>query len=161
MPNLRIRLIGLAIAAGAVIPLVSAGPSWAATRLSGSGNGYVTGNVVTSTREAGPNHIVQRDITGVLSGPLDGTFTEHVVGVVHPDGMVTFQGTLTLTGSVDGCGEGILVGRLQGRGQANPPVTDARAAIIDQSASTVGATGQGTVHQDGPELSYTFRYSCR
>lgn len=161
MLKLRRRSIAVAIAAGAALLLLWAAPSGAATPLSGSGDGYVTGNTVTSSRQAGPNHVVNRDITGTLSGALEGTFTEHIAGVVHPDGTVTFHGTLTLTGTVERCGSGTLVGRLQGRGQASPPVTDARATIIDQSANTISVTGHGTVRQVGVALSYTLRYSCR
>jgi hypothetical protein len=157
----RTRSIGLAVAAGAMIPLATAGPSWSAPPISGSGAGQVTGDEVTSTRFSGQNRIVERDITGFLTGALEGSFTEHVVGVVHPDGTVTFGGTLSLTGTVEGCGTGTVTGRLQGRGQASPPVTDAVAAVTGLSGSTVGLSGHGTVHQEGASLSYSFQYSCR
>ena len=85
--------------------------------------------------------------------------------MVHPDGTVTFQGTLVFVGTVDGCGTDLtLTARLQGRGQTGPPptlpVTEATVTVIDQAANTVRVTGHGTVLQNGPALSYSIQYSC-
>ncbi|MGZ6871485.1 MAG: hypothetical protein ACXVFW_05560 [Blastococcus sp.] len=146
--------------AAAVVAIVSAAPAQAAPPLAGSGTGLFTADQVTSARNAGGNRIVERRLEGSMSGTLTGSISEEVRGVVHPDGTVTFQGTLVFVGTVDGCGTGTLTARLQGSGQAVPPVTDATVTVIGQAANTVPVTGHGTVLQSGPDLSYSIRYSC-
>jgi hypothetical protein len=150
----------VAVALSALLGTVAV-PAWADQPLSGGGEGVITTIQITPPRVAGGNRIEERRLEGILTGTLQGTFVEHVRGVVHPDGTVTFQGTLVFTGTVEGCGEGTFTGRLQGRGQGNPPLTEASMQVVDQSASTVGVTGQGTVSQDGPLLTYSIRYRCR
>jgi hypothetical protein len=93
-------------------------------------------------------------------GPLTGEFIQHVRGVIHPNGQVTFQGTMTFTGTAQGCGEDpiTVTAHLNGKGSAGEhPVTDARFALVVQSP----ANGNGTVHQDGFALAYDVRYTCR
>lgn len=131
--------------------------------LRGEGTGMITSLEETSSRTAGGNRIAERTIEGVmLSGPLQGTFTEEVRGVIHRDGRVTFQGTMNFQGTLEGCGDGTLTGRLTGRGQAGAaPLTEATISVIQQAAATIAASGHGTVHQDGPVLTYEIDYVCR
>lgn len=160
MSRPRLRSISATLVAGALLVLVSETPSWAAPPVSGGGSGAVSSDQVTSVRQAGANRIVERELTGTMSGTLSGAFSEEVRGVVHPDGTVTFQGTLVFTGTVDSCGTGTLTARVQGRGQAVPPVTDATVQVINQSANTVPVTGHGTVQQNGSSLTYSITYTC-
>lgn len=142
-----------------VPPAAAGGPP-----LTGQGTGIITSIVETSSRNAGPNRIAERALTGtMLTGPLaGGTFEEEVRGVVHPNGTVTFQGTLSFSGTLQGCGDGTLTGRLAGRGTAGAaPVTDAHVALVGGRGATIPAAGTGWFHQDGPHLTYEITYVCR
>lgn len=152
--------VGVVIFTVATLLLASAVASWARPPLSGSGAGAITSLVETSSRDAGGNRIAERRLEGFLTGTLEGTFVEEVRGVVR-DGQVHFQGTLVFTGTVEGCGSGTVVSRLQGSGRAGPsPLTDATFRSVDQS-SNPPAAGWGSVHQDGPFLEYEINYMCR
>lgn len=148
--------LAVAIALGLLAAPAAAGPPE-----EGSGSGTILTLDITSSREAGGNVIQERTLTGTVSGTLDGTFVEQVRGVIHANGLVTFQGTMHFTGTLEGCGEGSLTLGLSGRGVAGLPVTDAQVRVINQSANTIDATGTGTVHQEGPSLTYDIRYVCR
>ena len=161
----RIRATFVTMLAGAalLLPMTPVGAEGAV--LTGEGEGFITSLEETSSRDAGRNRIAERTLEGVLtSGPLQGELVEHVRGVVHPTGRVTFHGTLEFTGTAEGCNNGergTVVARIAGRGQAGAaPVTDARFALVDRAANTLSATGNGTVHQDGAQLSYTVKYVC-
>ena len=127
----------------------------------GSGTGSITSLEEVSTRDAGRNVIKERRLTGTLSGTLEGSFVEEVRGVIH-DGRVTFHGTLEVTGSVLGCGEGTFVLGLTGEGSAGvSPVTDAQVRVIHHASNTLPVAGTGTVHQEGPSLTYDIKYTCK
>jgi hypothetical protein len=100
-----------------------------------------------------------------VTGTLDGTFVQHVSGVVHPNGHVTFAGTMTFTGTVGECGEGTVTLGLSGRGLAGQPpdfpITESRVRAINQASNTVAVTGQGTVSQTGLGITYDLKYVCR
>lgn len=126
----------------------------------GSGTGLIVSLEDVSSRNAGRNVIKERRLTGSLSGTLQGSFVEEVRGVIH-DGRVTFEGTLQFTGSVPECGDGTFVLGLSGEGQAGLfPVTDATVRVIKHSSNTIPVTGTGTVHQEGPSLTYDIKYTC-
>ncbi len=160
MPRPGLRSLSGTAAGTAVFALLTAGPAWAAPPQSGSGTGSIARIHEISSRDAGGNTIVERELGGTFTGTLSGDVVERVRGVVHPDGTVTFQGTLVFTGTVDGCGTGTVTARVVGKGQADPPVTEATIQVIDQSSNTVRVTGHGTVQQNGPLLSYSIQYSC-
>ena len=166
MPRHSIRTVFVSILALGVllIPVTAPASSQGVVR-SGEGTGYFTSLEETSSRQAGANRIAERVLTGVLtSGPLQGEFTERVRGVIHPTGQVTFHGTMEFTGTAEGCNDGqpgTVVARLSGTGQAGAaPVTDATFALVDRAAGSLAATGQGSVHQDGLQVSYTVQYVC-
>lgn len=150
---------GLAVAALVVAtaaPAAAQGPP-----RSGTGQGFVTSLVETSSRDAGGNRIAERVLEGVMTGALEGTFREEVRGVVHRNGRVTFHGTLWFEGTAEGCGTGTVVARLAGRGTAGAaPITDATFTLVQRPSGTIAAAGHGTVHQEGPLLSYQVRYVC-
>jgi len=128
--------------------------------LTGSGTGTITSLVITSQVAVGNNVIQERTLEGVLSGALEGTFAESVRGVIHGNGLITFQGTLEFAGTLAGCGEGTLTASFSGTGVAGAPTTDAFLRIINQSAGTIAAAGTGTQHQTGPNITYELRYVC-
>lgn len=152
-----VTMLFLALMLSAVVPAAAQGPP-----RTGDGTGGIWLVDETSSRDAGRNRIATRELAGVLvSGPLQGTFEQEVRGVVHASGRVTFQGTMSFTGTAAGCGEVAVVARLTGRGQAGPaPVTDGTFTIIGQTAGAP-VTGHGTVHQNGGEISYEVQYVCR
>jgi hypothetical protein len=133
--------------------------------LQATGDGVIVNLEVISTEFAGPNRIEVRRITGVITGDLDGVWTQEVRGVVHPNGLVTFQGVWEFSGKVGECGVGTISGRLTGRGQAGPfpdfPVTTAQARVTQQPSNTLGVVGQGVMDQQGPFVAYDIQYRCK
>jgi hypothetical protein len=151
--------------AGAVALLLLAAPAVAqGPPQSGSGEGMITDFDITPVREAGGNRFEDRVLTGFVTGDLEGSFVEHVSGMVHKSGRVVFSGTMTFTGTVGDCGEGTITLGLTGRGEVVEPgfpVTEAQVRVIDQSSNDVAVTGTGTVSQEGPSLTYDISYVCR
>ena len=157
------------VVATAVAFLLIAAPASASPPLQGSGESMITGLVVGSDRSPGAssNSIQERTLTGIVtSGPLaGGSFEQTVIGMVRPNGQVTFQGHLIYTGPVQGCGEEIHTLHLavqagHGLGGEPPefPATRANVRVISDSDSTI--TGHGTIVQVGFSLSYDIRYRC-
>jgi hypothetical protein len=146
-----IATVAFAVPVGAEPPLQQA-----------SGEGIFTGLEVLSTRFAGPNRIEVRRITGDVTGDLEGTWTQEVRGVIHPNGEVTFQGTWEFTGVVGSCGTGTVSGSVTGKGLAGQfPVTTAHARITNQPSNSLPVVGQGTLNQQGPFVTYDLQYRCR
>lgn len=139
-------------------PASAAGPP-----RTGTGTGVITSVVITSTRAAGPNTIQERRLEGALEGALQGVFVQDARGVIHPDGLVTFQATLEFAGTVEGCGdeEGTLTAAVSGHGQAGQPVTYATVRVINQASNTLRVNGQGWMHQVGADVTYEVKYVCR
>jgi hypothetical protein len=168
MGHLR-RVLRVAVAALATAALVSsfAGSPVAAASppLHGGGSGVLTAPPdITLIREAGGNRTEHRVLEGVVTGTLTGTFVQEVVGTVHANDRVTFRGTLVFTGTIDGCAGGVhtLTLRVTGRGDTSTPgfpITEATVTLIGPPGA-VHVTGKGTVHQEGPFLSYQVTYKC-
>jgi hypothetical protein len=128
----------------------------------GSGTGVITSLEITSERQAGPNRIQERTLTGILDGALQGSFEEHARGVIHGTGLITFQATFVFTGTVEGCeGDGSFSASLSGTGQAGLPVTEASFRVVNQASNTLRISGTGTMRQEGPLATYEVRYVCR
>jgi len=131
---------------------------------SGSGSGLVTDIDPGERFDLGNsgNWRQTRTLTGyVVDGPLAGSFEQTVTGLVRDrTNVVTFHGTMIFQGTIKGCeGEHTITLGVTGRGQANPPVTEALVHVIDSSAGDV--TGRGTVSQDVFDLTYDIHYRCR
>jgi hypothetical protein len=141
--------------------LVLVAPASASAPLTGTGSGTIGIRSITSVRMADGNVIQERDLAGTVTGALQGTFLEQVRGVIHPTGDVTFEGTLTFTGTVVGCGPGTLTLGLSGQGDVTGlPVTESHVRVIDSASNTIAAHGQGTLSQIGPSLTYQMQYQC-
>ena len=140
--------------------LLLAAPVSASAPMSGAGTGAITGVSITSVRTADGNVIQERDLTGAVAGTLQGTFTEHVRGVIHPSGLVTFEGTITFHGAVARCGTGTLALGISGQGITGAPVTEAHIRVIDGGSNTIAAHGDGALSETGPALSYQLQYQC-
>jgi hypothetical protein len=136
----------------------------AAQPVSGSGTGQITDVQITDVREADGNRHEDRILRGTVEGTLDGTFEQHTSGVVHESGRVVFHGKMTFTGELEDCGEGTINLRLSGKGhipRPGFPITEGTVRVVDQAANTIAATGQGTVFQEGPDLTYDIQYICK
>ena len=147
------------------VPASAQGPP-----LSGSGSAVVTEFDIPQPGEPGGrvdlgdsgNWRQTRTLLGETlegdEGPLDGTFEQVVTGIVRDrTNVVTFHGTMTFTGTVEGCdGEHRLTLAITGRGQASPPVTEATVQIVGPST----VNGGGTVSQVVDQLTYEVQYVC-
>lgn len=129
--------------------------------LTGGGTGVITSLTILSSRTAGKNVHQTRRLEGAVVGGLNGTFVEEVQGVIHTNtSTVTFQGTLEFTGSVAGCPDVTgFTARITGQGVAGVPVTDGRWTVTSSTGGWL--SGTGTIHQEGPLLTYEGRYLCR
>ena len=143
-----------------IAALMVATPASASVLLSGTGTGLIEAVAITTVRSADRNVIQERDLAGTVTGALQGTFVEHVRGVIHGTGLVTFEGTITFTGTVAGCGTGALTMGISGQGITGAPVTQAQIRVIDSGSNTIGAHGVGTLMQSGPSLTYEMQYQC-
>jgi hypothetical protein len=151
----------LVAAIGALIAALTLSvPVSASAPQTGTGTGTIGLRSITNVRSADGNLIQERDLAGTVSGTLDGTFVEHVRGVIHSTGLVTFQGTITFTGTLAGCGSGTLTLGVSGQGVAGAPVTDSSVRVIETASNTISARGVGTVSQTGPSLTYDIQYQC-
>lgn len=153
-----LRSVGGAAFLGAVPAVAAAQPP-----RTGAGTGQIMDVEVTSTRYADGVRHEDRHLEGTISGTLNGTFEETVSGTVFPSGRVILHGTMTFTGEVGECGTGTLHLKVAGQGTVTDPVgpiVDSAVRVIDQAANTLDVTGQGTVRQEGPTLSYDVQYRC-
>lgn len=132
--------------------------SASAALMTGSGTGTVALRSVEIVRQADGNVIQERSLTGTVSGALNGTYVEHVRGVVKKSGDVTFEGTMVFEGDVAGCGAGTLVLRVEGKAVSGLPTSEGRLTTI--GGGTVDVRGIATFSQVGPALSYEAQYSC-
>lgn len=162
----KVALSGLALVTVVAMLVIVAASSWAERPPeTGTGTGVIaTVETIDGPRDAGPNRVETRRLTGTLDGALQGTFVEEVRGVVSADDEVRFQGTAVFDGALDGCGSGTVGLRVSGRGQAGQapglPATVADVRIVDQASNTLPATGHGTITQEGADLTYQVEFHC-
>lgn len=124
------------LAAGALlatsIALAAAAPSGAAGSIAVAGSAVPTSAALT-TRAADGNLIIVGSGTHNWTGSLTGTSVIDVHFVVHPSGVVTYQGFLTFTGATP-CGTGTVRLASSGSGPFPGPIVG-HATTIDQAAS--------------------------
>lgn len=89
-----VMVLGFLLAGGS---LAQASPPAAA-----SATMTVTAITGFAATPAGANTFVHQTTEGVFTGALIGTFEDELKGVVHPNGRVTAQGTLTCACTVEG-----------------------------------------------------------
>src|SRR5436305_2708516 len=112
-------ITALAVAAA----LVLAAPGAASPSTHGSGIGTVLVRSIDSSRDADGNVIQERSASGTISGAFDGIYDEHVRGVIHSDGIVTFHGLMHFTGAAGDCGVGTVTLEFEGKAIAGAPVS--------------------------------------
>lgn len=159
-----VRGIGATTAFGG-LTLTAMSPAAAQPPVSGYGTGQITAVEITDVREADGNRHEDRVIRGTVEGTLEGTFVERVSGVVHKSGRVVFHGIMMFSGQMEDCGEGAINLGLSGKGRVGEgpgfPITEASVRVINQAANTIDVTGQGTVFQEGQDLTYDIQYVCK
>jgi hypothetical protein len=147
-----------ALAAGAALVLV---PSLGATPpTEGSGTGTIDSRVVTYSRDADGNVIQVRQTSGTVEGAFDGTYTLVVRGVIHKTGLVTFHGTMVVTGLAGDCGAGTTTLELEGRAVAGVGISEGRLRTIDDAANTVPVHVIGTFEEAATLLTYQGEFHC-
>jgi len=96
-----------AMVAAAGLPMVFQGPAQAASGPQPAGGTvFITSQVVDSVGAADGNTIVVITISGILTGTIDGPFTETDREVLHPDGSGTLAGKGIQSGTLGACGTG-------------------------------------------------------
>jgi hypothetical protein len=106
-------------------------------------------------------------VTALNPGTKTGTFSGSQVGDfrlwIFKDGGFNFEGIITFTGTVAGCGTGIVVFRVEGTGFLLP---DGTAVITRDHQHTLFSEGTLPVHASldsvgvGTTLTYTGEYHC-
>jgi len=125
------------LTAGAV--LASAIALAAAATSSATGSIAVAGDVLPTstnltTRTAGDNLLFDGTGTHAWAGSLTGTSVVDVHFVVHPSGVVTYQGVVTFTGTTP-CGTGTVRLNATGSGPFPGPLTGTSTTIDEGGAS--------------------------
>lgn len=99
----------------------------------------------------GGNFIIEQTTAGVFTGTFSGTFVDELRAVLHPNGFVNAQGTITCTCSVAGK-SGTIVFNQTSRGPVGASF-QGKAIIISATGDLANLHGtfdiQGTVDQNG------------
>lgn len=87
-----------------VLGFLLAGGSFAQASPPAAASATMTVTAITgfAATPAGANTILHQTTQGVFTGALMGTFEDELKGVVHPNGKVTAQGTITCACTVEG-----------------------------------------------------------
>jgi hypothetical protein len=152
-----------AVLAAAGLAILLQGPAWASGPQPASGTLRVTSLAVDSARVADGNTIVVISLSGILSGTLDGPFTETDREVIHPDGSVTLLGMGVQSGKLGTCGTGSAAYVTEAQGTVS--AISGRIQFTDQAASTSTPTKMHSVvtfaaNTVTGEGAYTGTYHC-
>ena len=152
--------ISLAIALCALV--ASALPALASSPQPARGTAVRTFVTLTEPpRPADGNVILHTAERGLLSGTVNGLFSDQLTGVLHSDGAADLHGFGTITGSVDGC-RGGAVGTIPYA--VTVKVTGAGVEVnfvsTDQSDNTLGVHLELDIVAGGPVATYSGTYFC-
>lgn len=102
-PALR-RAHGVIVAMVVVLGFLSVGGSLAKASPPAAAHTTMTVTAITgfAATPAGANTFIHQTTEGVFTGALIGTFEDELKGVVHPNGRVTAQGTITCECTIEG-----------------------------------------------------------
>lgn len=97
-------IVAMLVAMMMVLGFLSTGGSLAQASPPAAANATMTVTAITgfTATPAGANTFIHQTTEGVFAGALIGTFEDELKGVVHPNGRVTAQGTITCACTVDG-----------------------------------------------------------
>jgi hypothetical protein len=139
---------------------VFAAPGAASSSTHGSGVGTVLVRSIDSSRDADGNVIQERSASGTISGAFDGVYDEHVRGVIHQDGIVTFHGLMHFTGAAGECGVGTVTLEFEGKAIAGAPVSHGELRTIDEGSSTVKVHVLGSFDEFATFFTYEGEFHC-
>jgi len=151
----------VALAAGVAVFALSA-PASASSPLPAAGVETYVPNF-TFEKAADGNVFVSALNPGTKTGTFAGTEVADFILVVFKDGSFNFEGIITFTGTVAGCGTGTVVFRVEGAGFLLP---DGTAVITRNHQHTLFGQGTLPVHASldslgvGTTLTYTGEYHC-
>jgi hypothetical protein len=117
-------------------------------------SGTYTVNAITgfALHPVGANMFIEQTTEGVFSGTLTGTFEDQIKAIVHPNGLVGAQGTLTCACTVAGK-SGTLEFVQVSTGSFHAQAFEGRAIITRGTGELSGLRGvlelQGTVDPNG------------
>ncbi len=111
----------------------------------GSGSYVVTGADVTDVRvgDDGTVFITETEYADA-TGTLTGSFAHDLVVAIHPDGSLTFHGTGTFTGTVDGV-SGSFEDAIEGQGSLVTLELHGSFTILRGSGGLKGLQGHATI----------------
>jgi hypothetical protein len=149
----RRALLGAVTASLVAVPSVTASPPQSA-----SGTIVITGQVVTSARQAGPNTIITGVTTFTLSGDVSGPASYEFRQVNHADGSLNSSGIVTCACTIQGR-TGTAVFRIEGTGSLGPPVLfSGHSTVVDATGGLEGLHGVFTFDQVGFTATYEGQY---
>lgn len=146
------------IACLCAIGLVVARVAAATPPAQATGNGTITGGVITIERIADGNRFLDITASGTLTGTFTGGFTYHLKEVVHEDGSVNFHGFGAFTGTSP-CGTGTTAFEDNGSGPATF-IVSGHLATVDQAESTANVHSEIEFAQVGLTFTYSGTFDC-
>jgi hypothetical protein len=160
MGRKSLTFVAALVAGVAVFVLVA--PASASSPLPAAGVETYVPNF-TSERVADGNVFLTALNPGTKTGTFTGTQVADFTLVLFKDGTFNFEGIVTFTGTVEGCGSGTVVFRSEGKGFVLP---DGSAMITRDHQQTLFGQGTLPVHASldevgaGTTLPYTGEYHC-
>jgi hypothetical protein len=154
--------IPVAALVASVAVLAFAGPAAASSPLAAAGVETYVPNF-TFERFADGNVVLTALNPGAKTGTFTGTEVADFTLVLFKDGSFNFEGIITFTGTVAGCGTGTVVFRVEGAGFLLP---DGTAVITRDHQQALFGQGTLPVHASldsvgvGTTLTYTGEYHC-
>lgn len=134
-----LRKLSIFAVAAALVALAAAVPSEATDSVAVAGSAVPTSSALTVSTADG-NTLIAGSGTHSWTGSLTGTSVIDVHFVLHPNGLVTFQGFLTFTGATP-CGTGTVHFVSSGSGQFPGPLAG-QVTTTDRADSSVPLHGQ-------------------
>jgi hypothetical protein len=123
-----------------------------------TGNGTITGGVITVDRIADGNRFLNITTSGTLTGTFAGSFTYQIEEVVHEDGSVNFHGFGTFTGTTP-CGSSTTAFENDGSGPATF-IVSGHIATVDNAESTANVHSVIDFAQFGLTFTYSGTFHC-
>ncbi len=153
----RLHLILIAALAAALAAVVLSGPAAAAPPQSPSGTFHEDWRTLTFVKESGGNVYYHIQDGHTYTGTLTGTDVFDGTAIVKKDGTISWRGTSTFTGSVNGCGTGTIVFNTDGGGASLTGPAHCHQEMIGGNLP-----GQVNLFLDGTvtDLTYGGGYSC-
>lgn len=145
---------GVIVAMVMVLGFLLAGGSLAQATPPAAANATMTATAITgfAATPAGANTFFHQTTEGIFSGDLAGTFEDELKGIVHPNGKVGAQGTITCACTVGGRSGTLMIVQVSS-GDLASQTFKGRAVITGGTGDLANLHGtfeiQGTVDPNG------------